>query len=202
MRSWGRSRFLISVLFPTVRREDHPDSQAFGTPFAFAGNRTRTEWNVRAAAREAQRPTDATRLTRGVAEIARPLTMPRLVRERAVADREDGPDTFFNAEQSALIARNAEPYYRSSHTGIPDFLLPFAERGAHPVMDDLREPRGHRAIGVVYHPELEQYGNYVPTILPGRYDAFMFFDETRAVAPLHMPVHVDADLPETYPSGV
>jgi erythromycin esterase-like protein len=88
------------------------------------------------------------------------------------------------------------------HTGIPDFLLPFAERGTHPVMDDLREPRGHRAIGVVYHPELEQHGNYVPTILPGRYDAFIYLDETRAVAPLHMPVRVDGDLPETYPSGV
>jgi erythromycin esterase-like protein len=162
-----------------------------------------------------------------------------LLRERAVAHREDGPDTFFNAEQHALIARNGERYYRTMvrggpaswnvrdthvvetrerltafhgpsaraivwehHTGIPDFLLPFAERGAHPVMDDLREPRGHRAIGVVYHPELEQYGNYVPTILPGRYDAFMFFDGARAVAPLHMPARVDADLPETYPSGV
>lgn len=31
---------------------------------------------------------------------------------------------------------------------------------------------------------------------------FMYFDETRAVAPLHMPVRVDGDLPETYPSGV
>src|SRR5262249_12021220 len=28
--------------------------------------------------------------------------------------------------------------------------------------------RGHRAIGVVYHPEYEQYGNFVPTVLPRR----------------------------------
>jgi erythromycin esterase-like protein len=88
------------------------------------------------------------------------------------------------------------------HTGTPDFLLPFADRETHPVMDDLREPRGHRAIGVVYHPELEHHGNYVPTILPERYDAFIYLDETRAVAPLHMSVHVDGELPETYPSGV
>lgn len=87
-------------------------------------------------------------------------------------------------------------------TGIPDFLLPSAERGAHPMLDDLRQPRGHRAIGVVYHPELEQRGNYVPTVLPGRYDAFIYLDETRAVAPLHMPVRVNGELPETYPSGV
>ena len=35
----------------------------------------------------------------------------------------------------------------------------------------LSEWRGHRAIGVVYRPQYEQYGNYVPTSLPRRYDA-------------------------------
>ena len=114
--------------------------------------------------------------------------MLRLLRERAAAYREDGP-------AKAIV-------WEHNHTGIPDFLLPFAERGTHPVMDDLREPRGHRAIGVGYHPELEQHGNTVPIILPGRDDAFIFLDETRAVAPLHMPARVDGELPETYPSGV
>ena len=42
---------------------------------------------------------------------------------------------------------------------------------------------GHRAIGVVYHPHNEK-GNYVPTILPKRYDAFLYIDETKAVEPL------------------
>ncbi|GAA4851735.1 hypothetical protein GCM10023310_33150 [Paenibacillus vulneris] len=42
---------------------------------------------------------------------------------------------------------------------------------------------GHRAIGVVYHPQYER-GNYVPTKLPKRYDAFLFIDETKAVQPL------------------
>ena len=50
-----------------------------------------------------------------------------------------------------------------------------------------REWRGHRAIGVVYQPEYEQYGNYVPTVLPRRYDAFLFIDETKAVRPLLPP---------------
>ena len=45
-------------------------------------------------------------------------------------------------------------------------------------------PRGHRAIGVVYHPDYEQ-GNYVPTVLPKRYDAFLFLDTTQALHPLH-----------------
>lgn len=60
---------------------------------------------------------------------------------------------------------------------------------------------GHRAIGVVYNPEYEQYGNYVPTIIPLRYDAFVFIDQTHALYPLH--VLPDAkEVPETYPFGV
>jgi erythromycin esterase-like protein len=66
----------------------------------------------------------------------------------------------------------------------------------------LDAPLGHRAIGVVYDPDRERWGNYVPTIVPRRYDAMLYIDETRAVDPLHMPVHVGGDAPETYPSGV
>jgi erythromycin esterase-like protein len=62
--------------------------------------------------------------------------------------------------------------------------------------------RGHRAIGVVYRPRFEHYGNYVPTVLPKRYDAFMYIDQSRALSPLHMKVHHDHEVPETYPSGV
>jgi len=62
--------------------------------------------------------------------------------------------------------------------------------------------RGHRAIGVVYHPEYERFGNYVPTVLPRRYDAFLYLDQTEALRPLHLPVHNMGDLPETYPSGM
>jgi erythromycin esterase-like protein len=64
----------------------------------------------------------------------------------------------------------------------------------------LKEPRGHRAIGVVYQPNSEQRGNYVPTVLADRYDALMFFDETEALE----PIAVDIDykkIPETYPYG-
>ena len=40
--------------------------------------------------------------------------------------------------------------------------------------------RGQRAIGVVYNPQYEKYGNYVPTLLHLRYDTFLFIDETHA----------------------
>jgi len=69
---------------------------------------------------------------------------------------------------------------------------------------DLENPFGdvkpHRAIGVVYHPERERFGNYVPTVLNARYDAFLFLDQTRALFPLHL--HPDGhQMPETYPYG-
>lgn len=60
---------------------------------------------------------------------------------------------------------------------------------------------GHRAIGVVYNPEHEMYGNYVPSILPMRYDAFIFLDETKALYPLHIKPE-GHQIPETYPFGV
>src|SRR5256885_12281581 len=45
----------------------------------------------------------------------------------------------------------------------PDGAAPRGSRG-----EGLCARRGHRAIGVVYDPERERYGNYVPTILPER----------------------------------
>jgi erythromycin esterase len=56
----------------------------------------------------------------------------------------------------------------------------------------------HRAIGVVYNPPMEKYGNYVPSVLSKRYDALIYFDKTKALHPLHL--HPDRNkLPETYP---
>jgi erythromycin esterase-like protein len=62
--------------------------------------------------------------------------------------------------------------------------------------------RGHRAIGVVYDPDYERWGNYVPTSLPLRYDAFIYMDGSRALHPLHLEPHHTAEPPDTYPWGV
>ena len=68
-------------------------------------------------------------------------------------------------------------------------------------IEELKKPIGHRAIGVVYNPEFEAFGNYVPSRIPERYDAFMFIDETEAVHPLHN--HRDAhQQPDLYPWGM
>ena len=79
------------------------------------------------------------------------------------------------------------------------FLFDGSEDAGIPGLD---APVGNRAIGVVYDPAMERFGNYVPSIVPRRYDALLFIDETRAVDPLHMPLHVADELPETYPTGM
>ena len=70
-------------------------------------------------------------------------------------------------------------------------------------MDDLfmENQVHHRAIGVVYNPVFEKFGNYVPSILPMRYDVFIYLDETNALHPLHLQPN-GHKVPDTYPFGV
>jgi erythromycin esterase len=77
------------------------------------------------------------------------------------------------------------------------FMVPEPQKRPDLLVDEL----AHRAIGVVYRPEREAWGNYVPSVIGDRYDAFLWFDETHALRPLHTH-HVDVHEPETYPSGV
>ncbi|HZI02251.1 MAG TPA: erythromycin esterase family protein [Flavisolibacter sp.] len=58
----------------------------------------------------------------------------------------------------------------------------------------------HRAIGVVYNPDRESWGNYVPSAMSKRYDAFIYLDKTKALHPLHLRPNIE-HLPETYPFG-
>jgi erythromycin esterase len=97
-------------------------------------------------------------------------------------------------------ARNGTLEEELHEAAVGDALLLFEDSDSGGV-PGLQHPIGHRAIGVVYDPDAERWGNYVPTVVPRRYDAFLYIDETRAVDPLHMPVHVGGEPPETYPSG-
>jgi len=67
---------------------------------------------------------------------------------------------------------------------------------------ELLQTRDHRAIGVVYHPDYERFGNYVPTVLPRRYDAFLYLEQTQALHPLPMRARTEGEVPETFPTGV
>lgn len=64
----------------------------------------------------------------------------------------------------------------------------------------LSRPRLERAIGVVYRPDTELYSHYFEAILAEQFDAFVWFEETRAVTPLS---HAHGKgMPETYPFGL
>ena len=71
----------------------------------------------------------------------------------------------------------------------------------HPdIAEAFEDKLGHRAIGVVYDPEHER-GNYVPSEMAERYDAFIYIDRTQALHPLKL--HPDPHLtPETFPFGI
>jgi erythromycin esterase len=59
----------------------------------------------------------------------------------------------------------------------------------------------HRAIGVVYSPQWERNGNYVPSLLSRRYNAFIFLDRSSALHPLHLSPSGE-QVPDTYPFGM
>ena len=66
---------------------------------------------------------------------------------------------------------------------------------------EILKPRfGHRAVGVVYDPHWER-GNYVPSKMTERYDAFLFIDRTKALHPIHLKPD-GKRVPETYPFGM
>ena len=83
------------------------------------------------------------------------------------------------------------------HESPENRLILFDRNNPEPRFDDYL---GHRAIGVVYHPERER-GNYVPTYLSSRYDALIYLDQTRALHPLNIESD-GSQIPETYPFGV
>lgn len=72
----------------------------------------------------------------------------------------------------------------------------------HEAADLYGSRRAHRAIGVVYNPDHERQGNYVPTQLNRRYDAFLYLDRTQALHPLHVQPAADLQPPETFPWAV
>lgn len=139
------------------------------------------------------------------------VTVGQLARERHGA--EDVVLVGFAGHRGTVLA--AEGWGRPEHV----FYVPSARPGSHEELlhealgrpavlvfgDDRSGPwlatrRGHRAIGVVYDPRRESR-NYVPTVMGGRYDALIWFEETSALHPLrHELPPREAEL-ETEPSG-
>ncbi|MDD4974351.1 MAG: erythromycin esterase family protein [Bacteriovorax sp.] len=109
----------------------------------------------------------------------------------------DGPIQVMPVPKAIEKSVEAEFHNAIPKVASPDFYVLFENE---PKFSPLAETRGQRAIGVVYHPPSEHRGNYVPTILSDRYDAFVFIDETEALTPIKVEVDINK-FPETYPYG-
>jgi len=68
------------------------------------------------------------------------------------------------------------------------------------LVEGLREPRLERAIGVIYRPQSELASHYFEAVLAEQFDAYVWFEETRAVTPFGGTELTRAA--ETYPFGV
>ncbi|MDB5622459.1 MAG: Erythromycin esterase [Devosia sp.] len=83
-------------------------------------------------------------------------------------------------------------------TGIARGLLDW--RGKPEIRAVLAKRRLERAIGVIYRPETERHSHYFEAVLPEQFDAFVWFEQTKAVVPL--PTEPAHGVPESYPFGV
>jgi erythromycin esterase-like protein len=83
-------------------------------------------------------------------------------------------------------------------SNVERFLLDF---GRDPLLAErLAEPRLERFIGVIYRPETELQSHYADACLSRQFDAYVWFDETQAVAEIGAQAH--QGMPDTYPFGV
>jgi erythromycin esterase-like protein len=92
-------------------------------------------------------------------------------------------------------------YERLLHdSGVPRFLLDLSAKGHPALREHLLAPRPERFIGVIYRPATEFASHYAEAMLPRQFDAFVWFDETRAVTPL--AAESRPGVPDTYPFGL
>ncbi len=114
----------------------------------------------------------------------------------AAATDWDGP-----MEVKRVRPSHEDSYERLCHEAGPGrFLLDFRAEGREELQYALLQSRLERAIGVIYRPETELWSHYFEASLPRQFDAYIWFDETRAVEPLSA-TRVEG-MPETYPFGL
>lgn len=88
---------------------------------------------------------------------------------------------------------------RSRDTGIAAFMLETGPGQKDEIRKALAEPLLERAIGVIYRPETELLSHYFQAELSRQFDAWIWFEETEAVAARRMHAHGPD---ETYPFGL
>jgi erythromycin esterase-like protein len=90
-------------------------------------------------------------------------------------------------------------------TRIPRYLLDLRPGRHDEVRGALADPRLERFIGAVYRPETERWSHYADCRLSQQFDAWVWFDETRAVTPLPVPARPAGDQgvePAPWPFGL
>jgi len=87
-------------------------------------------------------------------------------------------------------------------TGLARSLTDWRSHDRQELREALAHPRLERAIGVVYRPETELYSHYFEAVLSEQIDAYVWFEETKAVTALDAGQARPADAPETYPFGL
>jgi protein-L-isoaspartate(D-aspartate) O-methyltransferase len=113
----------------------------------------------------------------------------------AAATDWDGP-----MEVKRINPSRPASYERECHdSGVPRFILDLREGVHAAARAALMEPRLERFIGVIYRPETERLSHYSGAVLPRQLDAWVWFDETRAVTPL--PTRQVEGAEDTYPFG-
>lgn len=101
-----------------------------------------------------------------------------------------------------VLPSRSDSYERLCHdSGIARFALDLTPGKHETLRQRLFSPRIERFIGVIYRPETERWSHYSEAVLPDQFDAWVWFDETRALTPLGPP-EPDRGFPETYPFGL
>jgi erythromycin esterase-like protein len=114
----------------------------------------------------------------------------------AAASEWDGP-----MEVKTIRPSRPDSYEFLCHqTGTARFLLDFKGGCDEDLRDELAARRLERYIGVIYRPETERWSHYAHASLSHQYDAFVWFEQTRALTPMAIAVQGGED--ETYPFGL
>jgi protein-L-isoaspartate(D-aspartate) O-methyltransferase len=114
----------------------------------------------------------------------------------AAADNWDEP-----MEVMAVRPSLAGSYERLCHdSGVERFLLDLREGANDAVAGALMDARLERFIGVIYRPQTERWSHYAEAVLPRQFDAWVWFDQTKAVTPLPGEQLPGED--DTYPFGL
>jgi erythromycin esterase-like protein len=114
----------------------------------------------------------------------------------AAASDWDGPMEI----ETVLPAREDSYEYAFRKTGLARSLTDWRTESKRDLVEALSEPMLERAIGVVYRPETEFLSHYFEAVLAEQFDAYVWFEETKAVTPL--PIGRPHGAPDTYPFGL